>query len=249
VEESELIRKFFGTAFPNPDRVGCPDRRVLWAIATNTLPADDPARLHLASCSPCFTEVQDVKNQLQRESTRRRKRAIVVAASAAIVGVAIAGSILWTMRGQRQRSEALVRAPAAKSTRPSEAPEKQLQAKGSSTTPYELALDLRPWSRTRGEDDVKPPMLRVPARLLKLRLTLPLGSDDGRYDLEIRRTLGAEAVKASKGNATIRNGDTRIEVEFDLSDIPADTYTLLYRHADASWHEVAIVVYRLDGPG
>lgn len=242
MEESELIRKFFGTAFPNPDRVGCPDRRVLWAIATNSLPVDDPARLHLASCSPCFAEVQDVKDRLQRESARRRKRALVVAATAAIVGVVIAGSILWSVRGQRPRSEAVVRVPAAKSTRPNETPEKQQEAKGPSTTPYEIALDLRPWSRTRGEDDVKAPFLRVPARLLKLRLTLPLGSDDGVYDLEIRPAIGAEALKASKGNATIRNGDTRIEVEFDLSGIPAGRYTLLYRHADASWHEVPIVV-------
>jgi hypothetical protein len=241
VEESELIRKFFGTAFPNPDRIGCPDRRVLWAIATNTLPADDPARLHLASCSPCFAEVQEVKNQLEREAARRKKRTMLVAAAAvAIVIGAITGSVLWSVR-ERARSEPVAKAP-ANTVIPTETPEKPQEAKRSSSTPYEIALDLRPWSRIRGEDDVKAPLLRVPAQLLKLRLTLPLGSDDGVYDLEIRPALGAEALKTSKGNATIRNGDTRIEVEFDLSGIPAGRYTLLYRHADASWHEVPIVV-------
>lgn len=243
MEESELIRRFFATAFPNPDRVGCPDGRVLWAIATNALPADDPARLHLASCSPCFAEVEEAKKQLQKESARRKKRVLAVAAAVTIVVGVIAGSVVWSVRDQRGNSEPAARAPAGKTVRPTETPEKQEVAKRPGTTPYEIALDLRPWSRTRGEEDVKTPMLRVPARLLKARLTLPLGSDDGMYDLEVRPVRGAEAPRTAKGNATISNGETRIEVELDLSGVPAGRYTLLYRHADASWHDVPIVIY------
>jgi hypothetical protein len=243
VDESELIRKFFATAFPNPDRVGCPDGRVLWAIATNTLPADDPARLHLASCSPCFAEVQEAKKQIQNEVARRKRRVLGVAAAVTLAIGAVAGVILWTARDQDGKSEPAARMPAEKRATPRETPRKQEDAKASTATPYEIALDLRPWSRTRGEEDVKRPLLRVPARLLQARLTLPLGSDDGLYDLEIRPALQAEALRTAKGNATIRNGETRIEVELDLSGIPPGRYALLYRHADASWHDVPIAIY------
>jgi hypothetical protein len=245
VDESELIRKFFATAFPNPDRVGCPDGRVLWAIAKNTLPADDPARLHLASCSPCFTEVQEAKRQIQNELARRKSRVLGVAAAVTLAIGAVAGAILWSARDHDAKSEPTARAPTEKRATPGETPQKREDAKASTATPYEIALDLRPWSRTRGseEEDVKRPSLRVPARLVKARLTLPIGSDDGMYDLEIRPDFQAEALRTARGNATIRNGETRLEVEFDLSAIPVGKYTLLYRHADASWHDVPIVIY------
>jgi len=242
VDESELIRKFFATAFPNPDRVGCPDGRVLWAIAKNTLPADDPARLHLASCSPCFAEVQEARRELQKEASRRKKRALAVAAAVTIVG-AMAGWALWTVRDQRGRLEPAARTRDEQTVRPTETPQRQEEAKSTGVTPFEIALDLRLWSRTRGEEDLKRPLLRVPARPVRARLTLPLGSDDGRYDLEIRPVRGAKALRIAKGNAVIRNGETRLEVEFDLSGIPAGTYALLYRHADASWRNVPIVIY------
>jgi hypothetical protein len=242
VDESELIRKFFATAFPNPDRVGCPDGRVLLAIARNTLPADDPARLHLASCSPCFAEVQEASRQLQKEASRRKRRVLAAAAAVMIVG-AIAGSVLWTVRDQGGRTEPAARAPDKQTVRPTETPQKQEEAKGPGVTPFEIALDLRTWSRTRGEEDLKRPLLRVPARPVKARLTLPLGSDDGRYDLEIRPLRGAKALRTANGNAIIRNGETRLEVDFDLSGIPAGSYALLYRHADASWRDVPIVIY------
>jgi hypothetical protein len=51
------IRRFFLEAYPNPERSGCPDETTLKDIAENRLPPNHPARLHLASCSPCFAEL------------------------------------------------------------------------------------------------------------------------------------------------------------------------------------------------
>ena len=58
-------RQFFLEANPNPERQGCPDEKTLKDIAENRLPADHPARLHLASCSPCFAEFRSFKGQFE----------------------------------------------------------------------------------------------------------------------------------------------------------------------------------------
>ena len=52
----DLIREFFLEAFPNPNREGCPDEDTLMALAAGRLPIDNPACLHVASCSECFAE-------------------------------------------------------------------------------------------------------------------------------------------------------------------------------------------------
>ena len=52
----DLMKDFFLEANPNPDRVGCPDEQTIRALAEDRLPPGNPARLHLASCSECFTE-------------------------------------------------------------------------------------------------------------------------------------------------------------------------------------------------
>jgi hypothetical protein len=52
----DLIRDFFLEAFPNPDREGCPDEETLMALADGRLPIENPACLHVGSCSECFAE-------------------------------------------------------------------------------------------------------------------------------------------------------------------------------------------------
>ena len=238
--DSELIRKFFSTSFPNPDRDGCPDQTVLWNIAMNTLPNNHPARLHLASCSPCFSEVQELKNHLETELARRRKHALLVAAGV-VLAAAIGASVFSSLRGRWGSSEA-VRAPAAGSPQTgSRTGERQDLGTDSGNKPFEVALNLRSVEPVRGAGNRSPKALfRLPARFVKLRLTLPLGSDDGMYDVQIQR--GREVLKIAHGHAVITDGDTLLDVQLDLSDMAAGSYFLLYRHADASWHRAPIFV-------
>jgi hypothetical protein len=48
--------ELFGRAYPNPDRVGCPSREDLIALARRERPIGDPAYNHLKECSPCYLE-------------------------------------------------------------------------------------------------------------------------------------------------------------------------------------------------
>jgi hypothetical protein len=51
-----LIEEILFDAFPNPDRVGCPEEATIMALAENKLLCDDPVCLHVVACSECFAE-------------------------------------------------------------------------------------------------------------------------------------------------------------------------------------------------
>ena len=96
-------------------------------------------------------------------------------------------------------------------------------------------------SATRGEKSTNDrQVIRVPARLLACRMTLPLGSSDGLYYVQVQRAGQSEALKTAQGNATINDGDVRLDLELDLSSMAAGRYLLSYRHAGESWHTVPI---------
>jgi hypothetical protein len=116
---------------------------------------------------------------------------------------------------------------------------------GADRKPFEVMLNLTR-SATRGEKSTNDSqMIRVPARLLQCRMTLPLGSSDGLYYVRVQRTVQSEVLKTAQGTAAINDGDVRLDVELDLSNISAGGYLLSYRHAGESWHRVPIVITNL----
>jgi hypothetical protein len=73
-------------------------------------------------------------------------------------------------------------------------------------------------------------------------MTLPFGSSDGLYYVQVQRAVQGEVLKTAQGSATISDGDVRLDVELDLSNTTAGRYLLSYRHAGESWHTVPIVI-------
>jgi hypothetical protein len=73
-------------------------------------------------------------------------------------------------------------------------------------------------------------------------MTLPLGSSDGLYYVRVQRAVRGEVLKTGRGNASIKDGDVRLDVELDLSNMAAGEYLLSYRHTGESWHRVPIVI-------
>ncbi len=77
-------------------------------------------------------------------------------------------------------------------------------------------------------------------------MTLPFGSSDGLYYVQVQHTVQSEILKTGQGNATIKNGDVRLDAKLDLSNMTAGRYLLSYRHAGESWHRVPIVITKLN---
>jgi hypothetical protein len=106
--------------------------------------------------------------------------------------------------------------------------------------PFEVMLNLTR-SATRGQKSaIDSQMIRVPARLLACRMTLPFGSSDGLYYVRVQRTVRSQILKTTQGNATIKNGDIQLDAKLDLSNMTEGGYLLSYHHAGESWHSVRI---------
>ncbi len=63
VEHRELLEEFFLEAFPNPDRIGCPDEDAMQGLAENGPAPNDPVLLHIASCSECYREYRHIRRE------------------------------------------------------------------------------------------------------------------------------------------------------------------------------------------
>ena len=57
----EFFNEYLRTAFPKPERSGCPDEKTVKAFAERRLPLNDPALYHIASCSECYEEYKDYR--------------------------------------------------------------------------------------------------------------------------------------------------------------------------------------------
>src|SRR4051812_48047220 len=82
LQRPDEIDQVFGRANPNPDRVGCPARDVLVALARRQRPVADPAYDHLSRCSPCYLEVRGLQ---EAHAVTRRRRMLTWAAAAALL--------------------------------------------------------------------------------------------------------------------------------------------------------------------
>ena len=63
---TDELDEMLSRANPNPERLGCPDRSILEALARRELPISDPGYRHLVECSPCYREF----HQLRKRSVR-----------------------------------------------------------------------------------------------------------------------------------------------------------------------------------
>jgi hypothetical protein len=157
----EAGRSVFSTAFPNPDRQGCPAPDLIRAIAYRKA---DPAQhrdfiVHMSRCSPCFNDFA----RLQEEAKRaRRRRGLGVAAGVVLViGLAL---FAWSERRRLTRPEGVQVAT--------------------------LDLTHRGVLRGEASGPPKPP-LELSADLLELTVYLPVGSEPGAYELQILKQASA----------------------------------------------------------
>lgn len=213
VQAQRDIDEIFSRANPNPDRVGCPPRDDLIALAARRRPIDDPGYEHLGKCSPCYREFRALQAQLPVTSSGMATwwRAAIAAA----LLVAIGGA--WWLTTQRADSRAAV------ASRDVGAPVARAE------------LDLRPFVVTRSEKaaaDAEP--VRLPASAVDLTLLLPTGAEPGLYDVQL---LDADLQSRAEttGTAAIENFVTTLRVSLDLGALTTGGYQLAVRRQGDSW--------------
>jgi hypothetical protein len=229
--EPDMIDEVFLRGFPNPERAGClPESErsgMLRALARKELPIHHPHRKHLGRCSPCFQEFVPLRDAYKTERVRARNRSI-----ASVVLLLVASSVGVYV---------LVHKPTGLA--PAQGPQNVAAARPTVKWTA-VRLDYEDASPTRGAEPQRIVKEQsAPRKLAALKIFLPLGSDDGEYQIEVRRgSAEASALKAWTGVARIEDGHTILDVNTDLSGFAPGHYVLAIRHADASWRSVPLLI-------
>jgi hypothetical protein len=204
------IRQFFLEANPNPERQGCPDEKTLREMAENRLPADHPARLHLASCSPCFAEFRSFKIQVENARLSRCRNLVWAIAACFLLAVGIYGSSLLF-----KKSEPNV----VKGGEPKPAVE---------LATVDRTIDLFNHGTVRGGSEPNPlDAVSLPSTLVHLRLILPRFSDPGSYVVAVSKDRAGTAIVARGSGKTVADGPRLfLDVPLDLRGAPVGSYFL-----------------------
>lgn len=66
------MKDFLRESFPNPERKGCPDEDLLQALAEDRITPNDPALLHVGSCSECYREYLHLRREFEEAKLKTR---------------------------------------------------------------------------------------------------------------------------------------------------------------------------------
>jgi hypothetical protein len=65
------MKDFLRESFPNPERKGCPEEDTLQALAEDSISPNDPALLHVGSCSECYAEYLHLRQDFEESQPTR----------------------------------------------------------------------------------------------------------------------------------------------------------------------------------
>jgi len=98
-----------------------------------------------------------------------------------------------------------------------------------------IVLDLRGRATVRGETtDANQQPLEIPHGVRQLRLDLPIGSNEGTYELAVLNGNGAELFR-STGTAKLEDHIVVLRAGFDLSGVSPGSYSLGLRQQGMEW--------------
>jgi len=226
-QERDLLKAANAVArseFANPRREGCPASETLNRLARRRLSLEESGDLtdHIATCSPCFIEYSRYRT-VYKWGVRA---AYVLASAAAVLLVAVAIS--------RDSPRGL---PATPPTTVARGPIPTGQA-----SPRVLDLRMRGDSRSDtpiGRADGDPP--RLPREQLLLSIYLPLGSEDGVYDVALVSSSG-QSIRTATGTSKLQDFVQVLPVTFDLSGLPPGRYELHIRRAQTPWNTYPLLL-------
>jgi hypothetical protein len=210
--------------FVNPQREGCPDSETLNLLARRRPSLAESADLidHIGTCSPCFNEYSRCRAAYKRGI----RITYALASVAAVLFLAVVVSRSW--HSPRAR-------PAVPPTIVARSPMPAEQA-------IPRVLDLRMKGVSRGDTpkrQLEGDPLQLPRVKLSLSILLPIGSEDGMYDVALIGSSDQPLLTAT-GSAKLQDFVEVLPVMLNLSDLAPGPYELRIRHVKAQWNAYPI---------
>jgi len=207
-----LLREGLATAFPNPDRVGCPPATILRKLAAHQLPIAeaDPWLEHLRRCSDCYRDFRRLS-----DAGRSRQRMLMWAGIAAMfLIVACLSFVYW--KGRNVRVEAAI-----------------IDLRQFSLTRGDEVLG-------NGIGAEHP--IEVDRRIGRLTIMLPAGSREGQYELGILRNSGEEVLTTPASAMVAADQSVTLTAGSRLSKLEPGSYLLAWRRAGMPWSYHPIIL-------
>lgn len=234
-EERQLLQgvaALLEANLPQSETTQCPSCSDLRNLARRRIRLADADSLvdHIGVCPRCFKSYSEFRTQYK---TRVRAQYTALALAA---GVVIAVLLLPLMRPH-------VAQPNPPAPIIAKLPERPLPAEAA-------VLDLTKLGVARSDSPAagdRPQVGSLPCAKVTLSVHLPVGSEDGRYDVALLRKSG-ESVVSSSGNATLQNYVEVLGVEIDLSSVAPGNYSLAIRRVGSSWREYPIALVPKEAP-
>lgn len=211
------------TAYPNPGRIACPDPATFDKLKSREIPFDDAVWKHIEHCSPCYCQFAEIRDRLFKEERKRDIRRATRIGLIIFLFLALGASFyIWQRtRTSEQRTVASNHREAA-------------------------VLNFEDGSELRGMPGEKPSrpasgVQHLPRNQLNLTVYLPLGSQEGIYELEMVSPR-SQTVWRVQGQASIKDGLTSVPVSGDLRNVPIGQYKFRFRKPGETWHEKDVIV-------
>jgi hypothetical protein len=104
-------------------------------------------------------------------------------------------------------------------------------------------LDLRNASINRAVQAPGPEQspIEIPRGLLTLTVNLPIGSEAGTYEVQIRKPNGPTRLDVS-GQARIKDGITELMIELNTTFVPVGPYEVGWRMTGSDWRYFPIQI-------
>jgi hypothetical protein len=221
-QERTLLREAAEAArseFDILERAGCPPSETLSLLAKrNSSLTESPDLIdHIATCSPCFVEY----SRQRTAHNRRVWTSTLLACAAALVVLLLA--LIRLLPGTRAL------------------PEKSEFAGGAQAV--EQILDLRKRGVSRGDEGGQPgqEVPRLRRAKLDLSIYLPVGSEEGPYDIALINASG-QPVTTLSGQARLENFVEVLLARLDLTKVSPGSYELRLRRTQGQWNSYSILV-------
>jgi hypothetical protein len=214
-EAAEAVRSEFNIL----ERTGCPSPETLNLLArrNSSLPESPDLIDHIATCSPCFVEYS------RHRAAHNRRVWISTSCACAAALVVLLLAIMRLLPG----TKAL--------------PEKSEIADGAPEV--EQILDLRQRGVSRGDDGGQPSheVPRLRRAKIDLSIYLPVGSEEGSYDIALINASG-QPITMLSGQVRLENFVEVLLARLDLTRVSPGSYELRLRRTQGQWNSYSILV-------
>jgi hypothetical protein len=223
---AENMRRVLSSEYPNPNRIGCPDRKIIRDLAFHKKVVDPETfgqiSHHMFKCSECYRETLGFVEEYKKERKQRRKRLAYAIAASILIAVGIWS--FWQFHPKQEIVEKPVVSPQPAPVVPLIADSSTQKTKPPQIVQYEPALIELP-IKYRGSVGAPEQPMVIKRGHLQLEIRLPLGSPEGIYKLRIL-DRSEQVRNTAEGNVRLVNGITSFKVNIDTSHLSPGNYKL-----------------------